>query len=99
MEIQELIFFYLHENTATIEVQFRLSVDSEDEIRTDYINLNEASDFGYDLILEDLGEFEDEDDDEFYWLDSPSVDEDNLLSFLNEYYIVNSDKLPKPELI
>ena len=98
MELQELIFFYLHENTATIEVQFRLSVDSEEEIRTDFIDLNEASDFGYELIMEDFGEVDDEDD-EFYWLDSPSVDEDNLLSFLNEYYIVNSDKLPKPELI
>ncbi len=98
MEIQELIFFYLHENTATIEVQFRLNVDSEDEIRTDFINLNEASDFGYELIMEDY-DLEEDEEDEFYWLDSPSVDEDNLLSFLNEYYIVNSDKLPKPELI
>jgi hypothetical protein len=98
MEIQELIFFYLHENTTTIEVQFRLNIDSEEEIRTDFIDLNEASDFGYELIMEDFGEVDDEDD-EFYWLDSPSVDEDNLLSFLNEYYIVNSDKLPKPELI
>jgi hypothetical protein len=98
MEIQELIFFYLHENTTTIEVQFRLNIDSEEEIRTDFIDLNEASDFGYELIMEDFGEVDDEDD-EFYWLDPPSVDEDNLLSFLNEYYIVNSDKLPKPELI
>lgn len=98
MEIQELIFFYLHENTATIEVQFRLNVDSEDEMRTDFINLNEASDFGYELIMEDY-DLEEDEEDEFYWLDSPSIDEDNLLSFLNEYYIVNSDKLPKPELI
>lgn len=98
MEIQELIFFYLHENTTTIEVQFRLNIDSEDEVRTDYINLNEASDFGYELIVEDYDQSED-DEDEFYWLDSPSVDEDILLSFLNEYYIVNPDKLPKTELI
>lgn len=99
MEIQELIFFYLHENTTTIEVQFRLNVDSEDEVRTDFINLNEASDFGYELIMEDYDLQEDEEEEEFYWLDSPSVDEDNLLSFLNEYYVVNPDKLPKPELI
>lgn len=98
MEIQELIFFYLHENTTTIEVQFRLNVDSEDEIRTDFINLNEASDFGYELIMEDY-ELEEDEEDEFYWLDSPSVDEDNLLSFLNEYYVVNPDKLPKTDLI
>lgn len=98
MEIQELIFFYLHENTTTIEVQFRLNIDSEDEMRTDFINLNEALDFGYNLIMEDYDLQEDEEE-EFYWLDSPSIDEDNLLSFLNEYYVVNSDKLPKPELI
>ena len=96
MEIQELIFFYLHENTATIEVQFRLNVDSEDEIRTDFINLNEASDFGYELIMEDY-DLEEDEEDEFYWLDSPSVDEDNLLSFLNEYYIVYPKKLPKQQ--
>ena len=41
MEIQELIFFYLHENTNTVEVQFRLNIDSDDEIRTDIIDLNE----------------------------------------------------------
>ncbi len=98
MEIQELIFFILHENTGTIEVQFRLNVDSEDKIRIDFINLNEAIDFGYELIMEDY-DLQEDDEDEFYWLDSPSIDEENLLSFLNEYYIVNSDKLPKPELI
>lgn len=100
MEIQELIFFYLHENSNQVEVQFRLSIDSDEEIRTDLIDVNEAIDFGYDIIMEDYDLNEsDEDDEEFYWLESPSIDEDNLISFLNEYYIINSDKLPKPELI
>jgi hypothetical protein len=49
--------------------------------------------------MEDYNLQEDEEEDEFYWLESPSVDEDVLLSFLNEYYIINPDKLPKPELI
>ena len=101
MEIQELIFHYLHENTTIIEVQFRLSIDSDDEIRTDMVDLNEASDFGYELITEDFDSQDDDDDeeDDFYWLNSPSVDEDNLILFLNEYYIINPEKLPKPELI
>ena len=99
MEIQELIFHYLHENTTIIEVQFRLSIDSDDEIRTDMVDLNEASDFGYELITEDFDLQDDEEEDDFYWLDSPSVDEDNLILFLNEYYIINPEKLPKPELI
>lgn len=98
MEIQELIFFYLHENTNTVEVQFRLNIDSDEEIRTDLIDLNEAVDFGYELIVEDFDLQEDEDD-EYFWLDSPSIDEDLLVSFLNDYYVVNQDKLPKPELI
>ena len=99
MEIQELIFHYLHENTTTIEVHFRLSIDSDDEIRTDMVDLNEASDFGYELITEDFDLQDDEEEDDFYWLDSPSVDEDNLILLLNEYYIINPEKLPKPELI
>ena len=100
MEIQELIFHYLHENTTTIEVQFRLSIDSDDEIRTDMVDLNESSDFGYELITEDFDSQDDDDEeDDFYWLNSPSVDEDNLILFLNENYIINPEKLPKPELI
>ena len=100
MELQELIFFYLHENTNTIEVQFRLSIDSDEEMRTDLIDLIEASDFGYELLMEDYDLNEsDEEEEEFFWFESPTVDEDNLISYLNEYYIINSDKLPKPELI
>jgi hypothetical protein len=98
MELQELIFFYLHETTNTVEVQFRLSIDSDEEMRTDIIDINEALNFGYDLILEDYDMNEDEDD-EFYWLETPSLDEDVLFSFLNEYYVINPDRLPKPELI
>ena len=99
MEIQELIFFYLHENSNQVEVQFRLSIDSDEEMRTDLIDVNEAIDFGYDIIMEDYDLNQDEEEEEFYWLESQSIDEENLISFLNEYYIINSDKLPKPELI
>jgi hypothetical protein len=97
MEIQELIFFYLHENINTVEVHFRLNIDSEEEMRTDFISLSEASDFGYEIIMEDYNTQDEDDEDEFYWLESPSIDEDNLMIFLNEYYVINPDKLPKPE--
>lgn len=65
------------------------------------IDLSESSDFGFELISEDYGMFDEdeEDDDEYYWLDSQSIDEDNLISFLNEYYVIYPNKLPKPELI
>lgn len=99
MEIQELIFFYLHENSKTIEVQFRLSIDSEDEFRTAFIDIDESVDFGYELITEDIDLYEEDEEDELYWFDSPNIDEDNLISFLNEYYVVFPDKMPKIESV
>jgi len=99
MEVSELIFYYLHEIDNTIEVQFRLISDSEEEIRLDIINLSDVNDFGFDLILEDHDMDDEDDDDDFFWTESPSIDEDNLITFLNEYYVVYPDKLPKPELI
>ena len=99
MEIQELIFFYLHENSKTIEVQFRLSIDSEEEVRIGFIDINESIDFGYELITEDVDLYEEDDEEDLFWYDSPNIDEDNLISFLNEYYVVFPDKLPKVESI
>ena len=54
----------------------------------------------YNLIQEstDFFNFDDDDFDEDD-SDFQSIDEDLLLSFLNEYYIVYTDKLPKVEVI
>lgn len=98
MEIRELISYYIYEDTKRMEITFRLTIDSEDEVRNDIINLDESKEYGYDLIEEsydffDMSDFEEDAfEDEF-----PTIDEDNLISFLNEYYIVNPDKLPKVE--
>lgn len=103
MEIQELIFYYLHEDTRTLEVNFRLTIDSEDEFRSDIIDLTETDNFGYNIITDDLeilNEYSDEDTiDEDEWGDIDIIDEDMLISFLNEYYIVNPNKLPKSQTI
>lgn len=102
MEVVEIVSYYVYEDTKRIEVSFRLNTDSEDEMRNDIINLDESKEYGYTLIEEnfdffDMSEYE---DDTFEDLeDFQSIDEDLLLSFLNEYYIVNPDKLPKSEFI
>jgi hypothetical protein len=100
MEVSEIVSYYIHENTRRLEVSFRLSSDDDDEIRNDIISIIEAEDFGYNLIQEGFELFDDEDeelyDDEFD--DFDSIDEETLTTYLNEYYIVNPDKLPKPEL-
>jgi len=100
MEIQELVSYYLFEDTKRIEISFRLSSDSDDEIRNDIVDLNEAKDFGYDLVddTNDFFGFEDEEDD-YYDEEFQSIDEEQLISFLNEYYIVNQDKLQKSEIL
>lgn len=103
MEVQELIFYYLHEDTRTLEVNFRLTIDSEEEFRSDIIDLTETDNFGYNVIMDDLeilNDYLDEDIiDEDEWGDVDMIDEENLMSFLNEYYIVNPNKLPKSQLI
>ncbi len=102
MEIQEIVSYYIYEDSNTIEVSFRLSIDSEDEIRTDIISLNEANDFGFDLVQENydfLTEYVEDDEFDDFGDEFKSVDEDLLISFMNEYYIINPKRLPKSEYI
>jgi hypothetical protein len=102
MEIVDLISYYIYEDTKRMEVSFRLNTDSEDEMRSDVINLDESKEYGYTIIEENLDFFDlsDYEEDEFDDIeDFQSVDEDTLIQFLNEYYIVNPDKLPKTEFI
>lgn len=99
MEIQEIVNYYLYEDTKRLEVSFRLTSDTEDEIRNDIINLDEAEEFGYELVKDSLSFFDLADDDEDDFEDFETIDEDILQNFLNEYYIVYPDKLPKSELV
>lgn len=102
MEVVEIVSYYIYEDAKRMEVSFRFSIDSEDEIRNDIINLDEADEYGYPIIESgsdffDVDEY-DVDDDEFDTFDEfETIDEDMLLSFLNEYYIVNPNKVPKLE--
>jgi len=103
MEIKELVSFYVNEVSETLEVSFRLIGDDDDEIREDQIDLTEVETFGYDLNNKiDLDLFED-DDDEYndnseYDLVDDFKDDDEVISFLNEYYLIYPDYLPDPEL-
>ena len=94
MEINEIVSYYIHEGSRRLEVSFRLMNDNDDEVRNDIINIDEAEDFGYNLIQEGFDLFDDEDNED----DFDSIDEETLITYLNEYYIVNPTKLPKPEL-
>ena len=97
MEIVEIISYFINHSTDTIDVRFRFNNDEEDEIRVDVIDLKESDDFGYTLIVEDFDLFIDDEDEDNNLLED-NVDEIELLSFLNEYYLIYPEKIPQKDL-
>jgi hypothetical protein len=99
MEIKEIISYYLNSDTNIIEVSFRTIEDEEDVLRNDTINYDIVEEYGFDLVTESFDFFEDDDDlmGDFYEEEKIELDEDELLIFLNEYYTVNPQELPKSE--
>lgn len=97
MEIVEIISYFVNHSTDTIDVRFRFNDDEEDEIRVDVIELKDADDFGYTLIVEDFDLFMDDEDEDDNILED-NVDEIELLSFLNEYYLIYPEKVPQKDL-
>jgi hypothetical protein len=99
MEVVEVVSHYIDKTQNIINVEFRLLGDSEDEVREDIVEYLYFEEFGFDNtkdfdIFESIIDEEDEwDNDDYDYIDN----EDDLLSFLNEYYIVYPDKLPKTQ--
>lgn len=101
MEIVEIITFHLNNLEEVLEVSFRTNSDSEDVSRETKIPFTEITDFGYKFHSDSDDEFEDEEEDDYFEEfedDDLFVDENEILSFLNEYYVLFPDKLPKAEL-
>ena len=101
MEIKELESFYINETSQTLDVTFRILSDNDDEIRTDQIELSETKTFGYDFSKDDTDDFWEEEDDEDYfdtYGEEFDMDEEEIISFLNEYYLIYPTKLPDSQL-
>jgi len=99
MEVCEIITHHIDKTQNLINVEFRLMGDDDDVVREDTIEYSFFEEFGYDetkdfnifdTITEEVDEWE---DDDFDYL----TNEDDLISFLNEYYIVYPKKLPKQQ--
>lgn len=100
MEIIEVVTFHLNNLEEVLEVSFRTNTDSEEVMRESKIPFVEIEDFGYNFHNEDESNFDiDEEDFDDFEDDDLFVDEGEILSFLNEYYILFIDKLPKAELL
>jgi hypothetical protein len=70
-----------------------MNEDSNFESRYDTIELSESDDFGFSLINEDIEFFDDEEEN----IEFDDINENELQSFLNEYYMIYPDRLPKIE--
>jgi hypothetical protein len=78
-------------------VSFRTIEDEEDIVRIDTIDYSVIESYGFDLIAESFDFFDDDLEDDLFEETKIELDEDILISFLNEYYIVNPDSIPDPE--
>ena len=97
MEIKEIVSYFLNAESNILEVTFRTIADSDDVLRTDNIDYSISEEYGYVLESDYFNFFEDDDEENDYMNLELELDEDVLISFLNEYYEVNPKSLPKPE--
>jgi hypothetical protein len=98
MEIREIISYFLNSDTNVLDVSFRTLEDSEEVMRTDSIDYSNVADYGFDLVSESFDFFGEEfEDDEILEEEKIELDEEELVIFLNEYYTINPDALPKSE--
>jgi hypothetical protein len=101
MEVREIIETTIKE--PIIEVKFRLDTDSDEVMRTVEFQLGEIEEYGYNVLTEDFDLFDIDDDwedENFDYMDDEdelNVDEEELISFMNEYFLIN-DHVPPAEL-
>jgi hypothetical protein len=105
MEIKELVSYYINETSKTLDITFKLISDGDDEVRIDHIDLDEVNSFGYnfnEFQSSDIYEEDDEDIDDLFGgffddYEYNETDEEDIITFLNEYYLVYPNKLPKSD--
>ena len=101
MEIKEIVSYFLNAESNILEIFFRTIDDEDDVLRTDNIDYSVTKEYGFVLESDTFGFYDSEFDEEEDLFEEDSkieLDEDELISFLNEYYEINPKSLPKPEL-
>jgi hypothetical protein len=100
MEIKEIVSYSVLPSANILEVVFRTIDDSDEEIRNVEIEYSEVSEYGFELETESFDLFFDDDDEDIKNTneDSVELDEEELVNFLNEYFLVNPSKLPESSI-
>lgn len=99
MEIVEIISHYVDKTQNLIIVEFKMMGDDDDMVREDFIEYSFFEEFGYDQnkdfgIFEDVLEEDEWEDDDYDYIEN----DETLISFLNEYYVVYPKKIPKVQI-
>jgi hypothetical protein len=96
MEVREILETIIRE--PVLEVRFRMDVDDDNLIRVKEFIIDEISDYGYNVITENIDIFDvwdDEEDDDFDYDDEDEdeieVDEEELINFMNEFFMISGD--------
>lgn len=100
MEVVEILMHFINKDNNMLNVEFRLREDGDDSFRQDIIEYSYVEEFGYDETSGLLSAYDDFDDEFDLFEDDNDIylDEDNLISFLNEYYTIYPDRIPGLEL-
>ena len=99
MEIIEILNHHIDKNQNLINVEFRMIGDDDDLVREDIIEYSFFEEFGYDQnkdfgIFENVLEEDEWEDDDYDYIEN----DETLISFLNEYYVVYPKKIPKVQI-
>jgi hypothetical protein len=98
MEIKEIVTYFLNSDSNILDVSFRTIDDGDDVLRSDSIDYTIVEDYGFELVTEGFDFFDEEfEDDNFSDDGKVELDQDELMLFLNEYYMVNPHSLPKAD--
>ena len=100
MEIIEILTVYGNKSENILSVEFQ--VLNDEESRSDIIDYNVVEEFGDDIEMNlDVFEDYDTDYDELETWDNDDnevfIDNETLITFLNEYYIIFPDRIPEEE--
>ena len=98
MEIKEIVSYFLNSESNILEISFRTIEDDDEVLRVDNIDYNVVSEYGFELETESFNFFDEEYEDDLLTEEKIELDEDELISFLNEYYTVNPNSIPEAEI-
>jgi len=98
MEIKEILSYYLNTDSNILEVSFRTIEDNDDVLRNDQIDYTLVTEYGYLLETDSFDFFGADSDEDEIDKEEVELDEDMLITFLNEYYTINSNSIPKSEI-